>query len=157
MGGRDHDERALALGQRVPRVLGQQERARQQDREDLVPAVLGELAHGRDVLDAGVGDHEVETAERLQRRVDGAGVALTGRQVGGEVGVVQVDAEDVVAVRAQAVGGGAADAGGGTGDERGGHAASPTRGRARPDVPAVRPTRRRPRPSSSSRPSAARA
>ncbi len=35
---------ASALVQRVPGVLGQQERARQQDRQDRVPTVLGELA-----------------------------------------------------------------------------------------------------------------
>ena len=67
--GRDRDEAARSLTrERVPRVLGQQERAGQQDRDDLIPPVLRELAHRRDVLDAGVGDDDVEPAEALQRQ-----------------------------------------------------------------------------------------
>ena len=57
--GGDGDEAPLArLPRARPGVLGQQERARQQQREDRVPAVLGELRDGRDVLDAGVGDDD---------------------------------------------------------------------------------------------------
>ena len=129
--GRDGDEAALAdSASGVPRVLGEQERARQQDRDDLVPAILGELADGRDVLDAGVRDHEVQPAEPLQRRGDGALVALAGRQVA----VVEVEAEHVIAVGAQPLGSRFADAAGGAGDECGGHAARP--------YPRARSTRR---------------
>ena len=65
-------------------------------------------------------------------RATAARVALAGREVGAtDPPSLEVDAEDVEAVGAQALGGGAADAAGGTGDESGGHAASPTRGALR--------------------------
>ncbi len=71
----------------------------EQDRDQRVPAVLGEVADRADVLDAGVGDHEVEPAEALERGVDGQLVRLAG----GQVAVFEVEAEDVVAVGAQAL------------------------------------------------------
>ena len=44
----------------------------------------GNSATGRDVLEAGVGDDGVEAPEALERRIDGAAVALAGGEVRGE-------------------------------------------------------------------------
>ena len=79
-GDRDDAPVAAAL-QRRPGVLGEQERAREQDGQQRVPAVLGELRDRRDVLEAGVGDDGVQAPEALERRVDGAAVALAGGEV----------------------------------------------------------------------------
>src|SRR6185295_4619165 len=50
----DRDEAPVAaVGQRRPGVLGQQERTGEQQRDERVPAVLGELGDRRGVLDAG--------------------------------------------------------------------------------------------------------
>jgi hypothetical protein len=114
----------------VHACLASRERAGEQQRDDRVPAVLGEVFDRGDVLDARVGDHDVEPAERLQRGGDGACVALAGREVGlvrndpVPTGPwVQVGRQHVVAVGEQALGHGAADSAGGAGDEGGGHAA----------------------------------
>ena len=94
--GRHRDEAPVAvLAQRRPRVLREQERARQQQREEPVPLLLGELLDRRDVLEAGVRDDRVEPAEALERRVDDDAVPLARRQVG----VVDVDAVHRPAVR----------------------------------------------------------
>ena len=78
----DHDEPPGArLLQRRPGVLGEQERAGQQQRDDRLPALDRELLDRRHVLDAGVGDHHVEAAEALERGGDRVGVRL-GRRSG---------------------------------------------------------------------------
>jgi hypothetical protein len=70
--GRDGEEAAVAgLAERLPRVAGEQERARQQDREQRLPALLGELRDRGDVLKAGACDDRVDAAEALERRVEG--------------------------------------------------------------------------------------
>lgn len=105
MHGRDDEEAAVAAGgQRAPRVFGEQERAREEKGDERVPAVLGELADGRYVLEAGVRHHGVEAPEALERSVDGLAVSRAGRQVGrkrlpgaGLVGL-EVDREDEGAV-----------------------------------------------------------
>ncbi len=67
----DREEAAVAaLRERLPAVLGEQERARQQQREQRVPAVLGELRDRSDVLEARVRDDRVEPPEALERRID---------------------------------------------------------------------------------------
>jgi hypothetical protein len=121
---RDGDEAALAArAQRRPRVLGQQERAREQHGQELVPAVLVELGHRGDVLKAGVGHHHVETAEALDGGLDRAAVALARGEVGGvghagAVGVrLEIDREDVEAVVDEALGDRATDAAPRAGDE----------------------------------------
>ena len=125
MRGGDRDVAAVAAAREVlPGVAGEQERAREQHRDQPVPAVLGELGDGRDVLEAGVRHHGVEAAERLDRRVDRAAVALARGQVGRVwhagpvVGRVEVDGEHVEAVVAQALGDRAADAARRSGDDR---------------------------------------
>jgi hypothetical protein len=66
--GGDHDHAAAGFAQRRPRVLGQQERAGQQQRDDRVPTLERELVHRRDMLDARVGHHEIKAAEPFQGR-----------------------------------------------------------------------------------------
>jgi hypothetical protein len=63
-------------------VLGEQERTGQQQPEQGVPAVLGELGDRGNVLEAGVGHHDVEAAEVLQRGVHRLAVAVAGDEVG---------------------------------------------------------------------------
>src|SRR6185295_2815895 len=82
--GDDDDAPVAAALERRPRVLGEQERAREQDRQQRVPPILGELRYWRDVLEARVRDDGVEAAEALDRRSDGAAVALAGGEVGRE-------------------------------------------------------------------------
>ncbi len=62
---------AAALGDHLlRRELGAEERALQVDRQHLLVLRLGRVEHRRARLDAGVVDHDVEAAERLDRRVD---------------------------------------------------------------------------------------
>jgi len=84
VGGGDGDE-APRLGARevLPAVACEQERAREQQVDQPVPAVLRELADRRDVLEAGVGHDRVEAPEALDRGLDRAPVALAGGEVGG--------------------------------------------------------------------------
>jgi hypothetical protein len=113
----DDDDAAVARGaQRGPRVPREEEGAREQERNQGVPAVLVELLDGRDVLEPGVGDQGVETSEALEGGLDRRPVALARRQVGGEgragtcrIGL-EVDREDVPAVNDEALRDGAADA-----------------------------------------------
>ena len=122
-GGDDDDAAVAAALQRRPRVLGQQERAREQDGQQRIPAILGELRYRRDVLEAGVGDDGVEAPEALERRIDGAAVAFAGGEVrrerlaGRVVGGLEVDAQDAEAVADQALGDGAPDAACRAGDD----------------------------------------
>ena len=82
---RDDDDPAVPrLRERGPRIAREQERARQEERDERVPAVLVELLDRRDVLEARVRDDRVEPAEPLERGVDGGAVALARRQVGRE-------------------------------------------------------------------------
>ena len=82
MHGRDREEAPVAArGQRLPAVAGEQERARQQQREQRVPAVRVELGDRSDMLEARVGDDRVEPAERRQRVLDG----LPGARARGQV------------------------------------------------------------------------
>ena len=110
--GRHGDEPPLRLDQRRPRVLGQQERAGEQQRGELVPAVLGELGDRRDVLQPRDRHQHVQTAVRLQSGVDRLPVALARREVGlhghRPVGA-HVDTHDVHALGRQALGHRAAD------------------------------------------------
>jgi hypothetical protein len=80
----DADAPVAAARELGPSVLGQQERAGQQQGQHRVPAVLGEVGDRRHVLEPGVGDDRVDPAEALQGRVDRRAVALARRQVGGE-------------------------------------------------------------------------
>jgi len=123
--GGDADEAAavaaLELG---PGVLGEQERAGQQQPEQCVPAVGGELGDRRDVLEAGVGDDGVEGPEALDGGRDGVAVARLFGQIGGEglAGAVrvglQVDREHLRAAVDQALGHSAPDSRGGTSYDR---------------------------------------
>jgi len=126
VGGGDGQEAPVAaVAQRGPGVLGQQERAGEQDRDELVPAVLVELGHRRDVLQPGVGDDGVEAAEALEGGRYGAAVALARGQVGGvrqarAVGIrLEVAGQHLQPVVLQALGDRAADAARGAGDEHG--------------------------------------
>jgi hypothetical protein len=115
----DCQEPAVAARrQRVPGVLGQEERTRQEHAEERVPPILGEVRDRCDVLEAGARDDRVEpAAEPLQRRVDNCAVPLARR----EVAVGEVDAVDTPAVRAEALGDRPADPTGRAGDESGLH------------------------------------
>ena len=122
--GGDGEEAAVAgLPERLPRVAGEQERARQQDCEQRVPALLGELRDRGDVLEARARDDGVETAESVERGVDGGPVVRGRREVGLErlarpVRIrVQVDGEHRRAVRFQPCRDRAADAAARTRDE----------------------------------------
>ena len=53
-----------------PGVAREQETAGEQQCEDRVPALLGELRHRRDVLKARVRNHAVQPSETLDRRLD---------------------------------------------------------------------------------------
>ena len=145
----DHDEPPGAgFAQRRPRVLGEQERARQQQRDDRLPALDRELVHRRDVLDAGVGHDEVESPEALERRGDRVGVLLGRGQVGlerhprpvADRGAGRRRARRYPSV-AQPVRDSAPDPTRGAGDERGARAHSPGRpwraglARGRPRTP----------------------
>ena len=116
MHGCDGEEPAVARrGERIPRVLREQERARQQQRLQLVPLVLGEVADRRDVLEAGVRDDGVERAvEALERRVDDRAVAFARR----EIAVREVDARAPPAVCLEPLRDRRADAARGARDER---------------------------------------
>ena len=114
--GDDDDAPVAAALQRRPGVLGEQERAREQDGQQRVPAILGELGDRGDVLEAGVGDDGVESPEALERRIDGAAVAVAGGEVrrerlaGRVAGGLEVDAQHAEAVADEALGDGAPDA-----------------------------------------------
>ena len=109
---------------RGPGVLCEQERARQQQRDQPVPHLLRELGHRRDVLDARVGDDDVEAAEALDRSGDGGPVALALAQVRGErrpwpVGIrVHVHREHVTTGVLEPPRHGAPDAAGSARDQR---------------------------------------
>ena len=125
MHGRDDDDPALAARPQVrPRVAGEEERARQQHRDERVPAVLVELLDRRDVLEAGVRHHGVDPTEPLDRRGDRGPVPGSRRQVGGErltrpVGIgLEIDREHAPAVGDEPLGDRATDSARGTGDER---------------------------------------
>ena len=69
--------------ERVPRVPREQERRGEEQRDQRVPAVLGELGDRRDVLEARVRDHRVEPAvalERGRRRPRGCPRGSSGRR-----------------------------------------------------------------------------
>ncbi len=89
---RDREEAPVARGgERVPRVLREEERARHEQRLQLVPLLLGKVPHRRNVLEAGVRDDRVEPAvEPLERGVDDGTIPGARRQVR----VVDVDAVD---------------------------------------------------------------
>jgi hypothetical protein len=91
---RDDEEAAVAaVGERRPGVLREQERAREQDCDQRVPAILVELRDRGDVLEAGVRDDCVETPETGERGLDDRAVPRTSRQVAvGEVHRVHVPA-----------------------------------------------------------------
>ena len=84
----------------------------------------GNSCDRRDVLDARVGNHQVEAAEALERRRDGVRVGLGRGQVGleGDPGAggigLEVDGEHVDAIALQARGDRAADPARGARDER---------------------------------------
>jgi hypothetical protein len=111
----DDEEPAVARrGEGVPRVLREQERGRQEDRDERVPTVLGKVPHGRDVLEAGVRDDGVEPpVEARERGVDDDLVAFWRRQVA----VVDVDGMHAPAVGGETVRDRGADSAGGAGDE----------------------------------------
>ena len=129
MHGRDREEAAVArLAQRLPGVAGEQERARQEDGDERVPALLGELVDRRHVLEARAGDDCVDAAEPLQRGIDGGAVAGRGGEIGLErlaravrVGT-QVDRDHAVTVPLEARGDRAADAAARARDESPAHA-----------------------------------
>ena len=74
---RDDDDPPVAgCAERRPGVPREEERAREQEREQRVPAVFVELLDRRDVLEAGVRHDRVEPAEALERRVDRRAVAV---------------------------------------------------------------------------------
>ena len=124
-GGDDDDASVAAALQRGPGVLGEQERAREQDGQQRIPAIFGELRDRRDVLEAGVGDDGVKAPEALERRIDGGAVALAGGEVRRErlarrvAGGLEVDAQDAEAVADEALGDGAPDAACRSGDDDG--------------------------------------
>ena len=117
VGGGDRDEAPVAAPDQVlPGVAGEQERAREQQRDQPVPAVLGELGDRRDVLEAGVGDDRVEAAERARaprRPRRDCPRAWSGRRRTGTPGPssagFEVDGQHVAAVGAQSVGDRTAD------------------------------------------------
>jgi hypothetical protein len=67
----DHDAPVAGLTQRRPRVLREQERAREQHGEEAFPHLLGKLLDRRDVLETGVRHDRVEPPEALERLVHG--------------------------------------------------------------------------------------
>jgi hypothetical protein len=73
-----------ALLEMRPRVLRKQERARQEKSEERVPALLGELDQGCDMLKTGVRDDGVESTEALDGTIDRSLVSLARREIGGE-------------------------------------------------------------------------
>ena len=104
--GCDDDDPAFPAGPQVwPGIAREQERARQENRDERVPAVLVELLDGGDVLEPRIRDDRVDPAEALDRRVDGSPVALPRRQIRGEPVTgprriwVEVDGEHMPAVR----------------------------------------------------------
>ena len=58
--GDDEEPAVGRCGERIPCVLREEERTRQQERLQLVPLVFREVADRRDVLKAGVRDNCVE-------------------------------------------------------------------------------------------------
>src|SRR5512132_4162389 len=114
-GDRD-DAPVAASAERLPPVPREQEGAREEEGDDRVPFVLREVGHRTDVLYARVGHDHVETAEAVERRLDRAGVALAGGEVGpvwlSGPGAVRldVDGQHVEAVGGQALGHRAPDA-----------------------------------------------
>ena len=105
-------------------MLGEQERAGEQQRDDRVPAVLGEVLDRRDVLDADF----ARRREPAERRRAGAGPRRRCRSRAREVDDGPCSARRVGGGRARRSGRSAgdrdraADAAGGAGDEGGGHA-----------------------------------
>ncbi len=83
-GGDDQDPPLPTRLQVRPGVAREQERARQQHRQQRVPAVLVERVERRDVLEARVRDESVDAPELLDRGCDRSPVPLPRRQVGGE-------------------------------------------------------------------------
>ena len=121
MRGRDRAVAAVAGGgERLPGVLREQERARQEQRDQRVPLVLRELGDRRDVLEARVGHNGVEAAESLERGGDDGAIAFPRR----EICVGDVDAVHGPAVVLELRDDRCADPAGGAGDER--HAAHST-------------------------------
>ena len=82
MDGPDGKEAAVAArGQSAPRVLREQERAREQDAEEVIPPLFGKLGDRRDVLEARARHDRVETAEPRECRLDDGSVRVARRQV----------------------------------------------------------------------------
>ena len=119
----DHDPPVPGRAERRPGVAREQERAREEQRDERVPAVLVELLDRGDVLEARVRDDGVEPAEPLERGVDRGAVPVAGREVGLErlarpIGVRRdVDGEHVPAVADQPLRDRTADPAGRAGDE----------------------------------------
>jgi hypothetical protein len=111
----DDEEAPVARGcERVPRVLREQERARQQQCLQPVPFLLGEVPHGRHVLEARIRHDRVEASfEARERGIDDRAVALARRQVT----VVDVHGVHAPAVGGESVRDRRADASGGAGDQ----------------------------------------
>ncbi len=125
---RDGEEASVArLSQRLPGVAREQERARQQDGEQRIPALLRELVDRGHVLEAGARDDDVDPAELLESGVDRGPISGRGGEVGFErrAGPVrigtQVDGEHVVAVLYEPGCDRAADAAARAGDESPAH------------------------------------
>ena len=113
--GRDCDEAAVTgRRKRLPGVLREQERARQQHREKVVPPLLREVRDRRDMLEARVRDDRVEPAEPLERSLDDGAVPLRCAQVC----IRDVDAVDGPAGRLEPRDDGRSDPAGGAGDQR---------------------------------------
>ena len=107
-----------------PGIAREQERARQENRDERVPAILVELLDGGDVLEPRIRDDCIDPTEALDRRVDGGPVSLPRRQIRGEpvtgpgrIGL-EVDGEHVPAVRHEPLGDRATDPARRAGDER---------------------------------------
>ncbi len=113
----------LALQVR-PGVAGEQERAREEHRQERVPAVLVELLERGDVLEARVRDHRVEPPNCSTAAATRRPVALARRQVGGErlARAVRIrraiDRQHLPPVSDEPLRDRTADAARGTGDER---------------------------------------
>src|ERR1700730_2396784 len=102
-----------------PSMAGEQERARQQQCDHRIPAVLGELLDRRDVLETRVADHGVQPTESLDRSRDRTPVALTRLKVCAEAHIASnVNSENVPAVTLQPRGNRGTDAACRTRDER---------------------------------------
>jgi hypothetical protein len=108
-GGDDHEAPVAGRRERVPGVFGEQEGTRQQEADEGVPAILGEVGDRRDMLETGVRDDGVEPPEALERGLDSRAISLPRRQVGFErfarAGVVglEVDGEYERAVAVEAL------------------------------------------------------